>query len=547
MRQLTIILFSFLFFTSYSQTITTNHSSLSQLMEEAYLPGLSLVTIKDGEIDGSHHLGLRSVDTDEVITTNTVFSGASLSKCVFAVIVMQLVEEGNLDLDHPLMNYYSYNDIVHDERSKKVTARMVLSHTTGLPNWRNEKLDFKRDPGEKFGYSGEGFVWLQRTVEHISGKSLENLARERIFHPLGMNRTSYIFLDEFENDYAVPHNREMNTNAKYKIKEANAAHSLQTTARDYAIFLTAIVNHELLNPSTTELMLTPQVDVDKNEMGKVMWGLGFGLQKSNEKFQFWHWGDNGTFKAYFTVNIDNKEGLVYFVNSSNGLSMSEDIVSMYLTDPQPAIQWNDYLYYQQPRFKLHVKTYNEGISQMISSITNSSGKLDTNVIKLRDAKRLASEWSWRGKLHYACPLTELLYSSFPEDKDITFMQAKNMILTGKRNQAIPLLQNVIEKNPENKKVQALLQQLTETPGNGTFFYLRGFQDAKIVSVVGSFNNWDELANIAYWENGAWHCYIDLTPGEYEYKFRIDGTNILDPTNSKSKHKGQNHVSILNIE
>lgn len=547
MRLITTYLFAILFINTYCQSSSDTHSSLQKLMKEAYIPGISLVAIQSGKMVESYHLGVKSIDTNDPITEHTVFSGASLSKCVFAVIVMQLVEEGKLDLDQPLMEYYTYEDLAQDERSEKVTARMVLSHITGLPNWRNDKLEFRNDPGEKFGYSGEGFVWLQKTVEYTTGKGLEELAQERIFGPLDMNRTSYIFLDSFENDYAIPHVREMVTQAKYKIQEANAAHSIQTTAKDYARFLCAVINDELLRSATTEMMFSPQSKVDSNELGMVMWGLGFGLQETSDgNHQYWHWGDNGTFKAYFTMDRKNKNGLVYFCNSTNGLSITEDVIQLFTSTPQPAITWNDYLYYQQPRFKFHIQAVAEGIFSMISSITNASGKLDTSTIKLKDAKRLASEWMWNEKYDLAYPLVDLLHTSFPEDMDILISKAKLHLYSGDPHKAMSSYQSILEKDPDHNEAKSILDQLTSPPVSGTLFSLPGYQQAKFVRVVGPFNNWNDTANIAHWKNGAWHCYINLEPGEYEYKFRIDGINILDPQNSENRHKGRYHVSVMSV-
>ncbi|NNF34181.1 MAG: serine hydrolase, partial [Saprospiraceae bacterium] len=202
-------------------------SSLYSLLKESYTPGITLTTIENGKISDSFHLGYKSTDSKSPVTSSTVFSAASLSKCVFGYIVIQLADEGLIDLNTPLNDYFIYEDINHDERAATVTGKMVLSHTTGLPNWRSGKLEFRNDPGDKFGYSGEGYVWLQKVIEHITESDLESLAQKMVFQPLGMNRTSYVFLDQFDDDYALPHDNMLMTNSKFKIAQANAAHSLQ--------------------------------------------------------------------------------------------------------------------------------------------------------------------------------------------------------------------------------------------------------------------------------------------------------------------------------
>jgi CubicO group peptidase (beta-lactamase class C family) len=267
------------------------------ILAAAYQPGLALAYFADGEIKTEKYYGFRSLDSRLLVTRRTIFSAASLSKPVLAYMVLQLVDEGRFELDKPLQEYYTYPDVKPQKHAHRITARHVLSHQTGLPNWRRGKdLTFLRKPGTEFGYSGEGFVWLQRVVEHLTGQSLEALAKKRVFTPLGMDRSSFVWQEAFENDYAIPHNNIGKTWRKSKGREANAAYSLQTTAGDYAIFLMAIAEGKGLSESSARAMLTPQVLVKDypEEKSSVHWGLGIGLQKTPAGTEFWHWGDNGT-------------------------------------------------------------------------------------------------------------------------------------------------------------------------------------------------------------------------------------------------------------
>ena len=128
--------------------------------------------------------------------------GASFTKAVFAYLVMQLVEEGVIDLDKPVYKYLEkpmpdydkYKDLAGDDRYKLITARMLLAHTSGFPNWRwfnkDEKLDIKFTPGTKYSYSGEGINLLQFVIEIITKKEVGQMIEERIFKPFGMTRTS---------------------------------------------------------------------------------------------------------------------------------------------------------------------------------------------------------------------------------------------------------------------------------------------------------------------------------------------------------------------
>ena len=125
------------------------------------IPGVSLALIKDGKMVYHKTYGVRNTMTGDKVDETTLFEAASITKPVFAFAVQRLAERGIIDLDKPLYLYLPYPDIESDERYKLMTARHVLTHRTGFPNWRwmNEdgKLNLKFTPGTAYNYSGEGF------------------------------------------------------------------------------------------------------------------------------------------------------------------------------------------------------------------------------------------------------------------------------------------------------------------------------------------------------------------------------------------------------
>ena len=136
-----------------------------------------------------------------------------------------------------------YPRLAHDARYRRITARMVLSHGTGLPNWGGETLAVGFEPGTAYGYSGEGFLYLQKVVERVTGRSLDELARQEVFEPLGMTRSGYVWHDRFAGHAAYARDWLWNvaTVNHYTDGEANAAASLLTTAPDYARFVAAVM------------------------------------------------------------------------------------------------------------------------------------------------------------------------------------------------------------------------------------------------------------------------------------------------------------------
>jgi CubicO group peptidase (beta-lactamase class C family) len=232
-----------------------------------------------------------------------------------------------------------------------MTARHVLSHTTGFANWRRrDPLELFFAPGERFSYSGEGYVYLQRVIEAITGDTLEVAAKRLVFQPLGMSRSTFV---NDGSDIAARHT-DIGTPLDLGPSPSapNAAASLVTTAADYGRFVAAAMAGERLKPETARLMLTPQVQLEGCVMcttrdrakpsPDLAWGLGWGLEDSSEGRVAWHWGDNGGFKNYVAVLLPAKRGFVYFSNSDSGLALRDQIVARVLGGTHPAAQLLDY-------------------------------------------------------------------------------------------------------------------------------------------------------------------------------------------------------------
>lgn len=320
--------------------------NLQQLLKDGGVPGLAMALILKGEIAEIMVAGARNATTAAPVTASTIFEAASLSKPVFAYAVLQLVDAGALTLDTPLAtNIPDY--VLNDLRAPDITVRNVLNHTTGLPNWRNNEVPLKTHfpPGTRFSYSGEGFVWLQRVVEETTGESIDALMQRLVFGPLGMHDSSYVWRPQFDGNHADPHDAAVSPGTKARPAMANTAHSLQTTASDYARFVEAVLSGALLKPAMARLWLKPQVHVQwhrsqclsptapRSDQG-VAWGLGWGLEP--ESNTFFHWGDNGRFKAFVIGSVADRSAVVAFANGENGMSIMPYLIGQHLTGNRPA-------------------------------------------------------------------------------------------------------------------------------------------------------------------------------------------------------------------
>lgn len=347
---------------------TTLEREIPRLMEAANIPGLSMAVIEDGRLSWVKAFGVKNRETSEPVDEDTMFEAASLTKTVTAYAAMRLLERQELDLDKPLCEYFpngEYPKLAKDPRYKKITARLVLTHTTGLPNWGNRLM---REPGIQYAYSGEGFLYLGRAIEQISGMSLQEFAKKEVFDPLGMTHTSYVWNETYAANGACGHDRQGTVHALRKNTSPNGGASLLTTATDYATFICALLNAQGLSAETIDRMTSTQVQITVDRQSaelfpNVFWGWGWGVQPGNTGFGFWHWGDNGDLRAYTVTYKDRRKGFVYFANSNNGLSIAESITSLIVDDHQYALDWLDYEKYDDPKWLAQISIEKAFIEQ----------------------------------------------------------------------------------------------------------------------------------------------------------------------------------------
>jgi CubicO group peptidase (beta-lactamase class C family) len=341
---------------------------IPELMAQANAVGLSVAWVQNAA-DKNHPgvawqrgFGVRDRGTGEPVTPDTVFQAASLSKPVFAYAVLKACAEGLLDLDTPLSTCLPEPYISDDPRLHRITARHVLSHTPGFPNWRpkDQPLRIHFAPGERFAYSGEGYVYLQRVIEHLSGQPLDEWMWTRLLGPLGMRRSSYVWADAYETQAARGHDGEGKPKEPRKMLEPNAAYSLYTTPSELARFMALLLeppgDPACLTADQVAHMLSPQIPV--NDAGldaerpssevhideRVSWGLGWGVQHAPNGKAFWHWGDNGDFQAFAMGLPRQKAGMVCMANSESGRALWADLFAVAFGGAQLAIAWLMSLY-----------------------------------------------------------------------------------------------------------------------------------------------------------------------------------------------------------
>ena len=325
-----------------------------ELMAQAGVQGAQIAVLSGGETTWHAPFGFANAETRVPVTDASVFEAASLSKPVFAYAVLTLADAGLIDLDTSVSKYLPGRyDVGADARLDLITPRIVLSHESGFPNWRpgSDALKIHFTPGDRFSYSGEGFVYLAAAVERITGQTLEAFMRRTVFEPLGMTSSSYVWQSRYESLKVYNHSLLGELAGRRTPWRANAAASLHTTAEDYARFVSAVLAGKGLRPSTARELMAPQSRPDERGINtataaptgrfapSLAWGLGWGLEQEGEGWSLWHWGDNGTTKAYVAASPRRGIGVVLFANGENGLALVPAILAEVMGGASPACAW----------------------------------------------------------------------------------------------------------------------------------------------------------------------------------------------------------------
>jgi CubicO group peptidase (beta-lactamase class C family) len=468
------------------QIIARLEARLPQLMKEGNVPGLSLALLRDGQLVWQRGFGVKNAQTGDPVTVDTVYEAASLSKPVFTYAVLKLVESGKFDLDKPLTQYLpGQYDVGDDPRLNQITARHVLNHTTGFPNWRprNGKLQIHFTPGSRFSYSGEGFVYLSKVIEHVTGDKLNDFVKQSVFDPLGMTRSSFVWQESYDTLKTYVHNSKGNPGGQNKLSPgtSNAAASLLTTAQDFGRFVAAILNGTGLKKETLKLMLTPQVNVraggansinrpDAKIVPDVAWGLGWGLQTTGDGLAFWHWGDNGNSKAFIVAFPRQKVGIVFFANSSNGLSFVREIVDEAVGSDHPALAWINYESYKSPARTLLKNIETKGVEVALREYREwRKGRPSGEVLDEGRMNGLGYEllYSWK-RPKDAIEVFKLNVEDYPQSFNVYDSLGEAYAVNGDTEPAIKNYERSIELNPNNTGGIEALKKLREgkPAGNG---------------------------------------------------------------------------------
>lgn len=252
---------------------------VTQGMARTRAQGLTIAIIDEGKVTRVGTWGKRN-DRGEPLTPDTVMYGASLTKAVFAYTVIQLVEEGKLELDtsiaaylpKPLPDYTgearkyaAWEGLAGDERWRKLTPRILLTHSAGFANFGflepDGKLKFHFDPGTRYAYSGDGMILLQFVIERGLGLDLGREMQTRVFDRFGMKNTSMTWRPDFGANLADGWKEDGSVEPHDERSKTRAAGSMDTTITDFARFAAAYVRGDGLAPASRRELTRAQLPI----------------------------------------------------------------------------------------------------------------------------------------------------------------------------------------------------------------------------------------------------------------------------------------------
>ncbi len=319
---------------------------IPDLMRQYAVPGASAVVIRDGALVWRRAFGVADTVSKAPVTPETIFSAGSMSKPVFAYAVMQLCDKGVIGLDTPLTKYTPDRYVKDDPRLDLITARHVLSHTSGFQNWRSDTdpLRIHFTPGQRYQYSGEGYSYLQSVVTHLTGHvnraacaryeaglqvcatDIDGYMKSHVFTPFGMTSAAYVWNQSLERKLARPHGSSGQPLNRIRPTATDAARyaaagALLITPNDYAKFVIGVIAPKetgsfRLRQATIAEMLRPQVKT--NDEFSSSWALGWQVQQSGV---INHGGDNTGFHAHAIGSVENRSGFVIMTNGERGGSL----------------------------------------------------------------------------------------------------------------------------------------------------------------------------------------------------------------------------------
>lgn len=318
--------------------------AIADASQKHNVPGIAAALIQNGELRGIEAFGVRDRGSNAPITPETIFAAGSLGEPIYAYAVLRLAAEGHFNAGAPLPSYLPppyvrdldplsslpTTEQLSDVLFNQVTSLRVMNHTSGLPEWaRGQHLHFQGQPGQKWAYSNEAYIYLQHVVEHVTSESFEDFVTRETLRPARMPRASFVWRDAYTGEAATGYDPSGSPVEAPPYARPAATATLYASVREYAQFvryLLASAPAQRTHESAVSLMLNPTISVP--DAIPFSWGLGVGLEKSGADSFFFQRGKVAGSSCLALASRKSGTGIVVFANAGggNGFDAVTDVV-----------------------------------------------------------------------------------------------------------------------------------------------------------------------------------------------------------------------------
>ncbi|MBZ0306462.1 MAG: beta-lactamase family protein [Anaerolineae bacterium] len=318
---------------------------INMLMKAAAVPGAALAIIQNRQVMYAQGFGVTSIETNQPVTSDTLFRIGSITKPMTVTAIMQLVEAGKLNLDAPVRDYLPDLKFSEESYAKEVTLRRLLSHTAGLQThhvphgahhpeglaqYLQEEFpthEFIAPPGRLYSYSNPGFRVAGRILELMYEKNYTDIMQQQIFDPLDMTRSTFNLPMAMTYPLAQSHDRDENGRLSVQRPFADntggyPSGSLMSTVLDVANFAIMHMNNGkfgqniLLSKESIALMQSPHADA--HTLTRKGYGLGWMQEKVNGRWWIGHDGSISTFGGKLVMLPDHQIAVILLFNRAAG-------------------------------------------------------------------------------------------------------------------------------------------------------------------------------------------------------------------------------------
>ncbi|HWN99890.1 MAG TPA: serine hydrolase [Blastocatellia bacterium] len=458
---------------------------IEQVMREQEVPGFAIAVVRDQKIVYAAGFGLRNIDNkNDKITPQSLFHMASITKPFVATSVMQLVEQGKIDLDSPVLKYLPYFRL-KDERYKAITVRLMLGHISGMPDVQDYEWDKPQyddgaleryvrsltdksliaDPGTKFAYSNMAFEVLGDVIAKVSGETFEGYVQKHILEPLGMNNSTLLVKHANQQLLTSPHvvNPSFEV-AVSKVFPYNRMHSPSSTLYSSVLDMTrwAIANmnrgeldgKRILKASTYDVMWKPAGE----QFTRVGVSWFFGEHRGHRTVS--HGGGDTGFRSNLVMIPDRKIAVVMMSNFDGGSSLGE--ITAAALDialgirPEPIV-------IKQPIAKVMGRAMaTSGIDAAVAQYRDlKKNQPQTYDFSERQLNALGYTLMQRGRIKEAIRVLQLNVEAYPQSGNVYDSLGEAYMKNGDKQLAIENYEKSLKLDPANANAVAMLKKLRE--------------------------------------------------------------------------------------